>query len=229
MSKIAIFLACMVCAGQAAPSQEKLAKLLMALQPSDAFKPMTPGNMNRRELLSRASAGLAGMAFAQKAFAKQGEFSGIDALSTGAFSIPYRTGDAPVVGDERTGASFGLPNVEGEPIDAGWRANKDQVDLMKTDLASSEVKFADVGKYVDAGSWFNAADDLREQAYTMRKSMKQLTEIVNKKPVTKAYDAFWDEVGVLGATIRQKDLEKSKKNYAKALAAYDAWKKAAAL
>mmetsp|Transcript_51691 Transcript_51691/g.89815 ORF Transcript_51691/g.89815 Transcript_51691/m.89815 type:complete len:228 (+) Transcript_51691:96-779(+) len=226
MNKTAVILACLVCAGQArAPSQDKLAKLLLALQPSDGFKPMTPGNMNRRELLSRASAGLAGMAFAQKAFAKQGEFSGIDALSTGAFSIPYRTGDAPVVGDERTGASFGLPKEEGEPIDQGWR--KDQVDLMKADLAESEVKFAQVGKYVDEGSWFNAGDDLREQAYTMRKSMKQITELVNKKPVTKAYDTFWDSVGTLGVAIRNKDLKRSQKDYAKALALYGEWKKIA--
>mmetsp|Transcript_31060 Transcript_31060/g.54908 ORF Transcript_31060/g.54908 Transcript_31060/m.54908 type:complete len:229 (-) Transcript_31060:402-1088(-) len=227
MNKTAIILACLVCAGQARElmSQDKLAKLLLALQPSDGFKPMTPGNMNRRELLSRASAGLAGMAFAQKAFAKQGEFSGVDALSTGAFSIPYRTGDAPVVGDERTGASFGLPKEEGEPIDQGWR--KDQLDLMKADLAESEVKFAQVGKYVDEGSWFNAGDDLREQAYTMRKSMKQLTDLVNKKPVTKAYDTFWDSVGVLGVAIRNKDLKRSQKDYAKALALYGEWKKIA--
>jgi len=226
MNKTAIILACLVCAGQAREplSQDKLAKLLLALQPSDGFKPMTPGNMNRRELLSRASAGLAGMAFAQKAFAKQGEFSGIDALSTGAFSIPYRTGDAPVVGDERTGASFGLPKEEGEPIDQGWR--KDQADLMKTDLTESEEKFALVGKYVDQGSWFNAGDDLREQAYTMRKSMKQLTAIANSKAVSKKYDAFWDQVGSLGTVLRQKNLEKSQKEYAKALALYQDWKKA---
>lgn len=225
MSKFAIFLTCLAYAGHARePSQ--LAKLLLALEPSHGFKASSPGAMNRRDLLARASAGLAGLTAAQAASAKQGEFSGVDFSSTESGSLPYRGGSAPLNQNEDGGAGFGFALVEGQPITKGFRKD---LKCAKIDFEVSEEIFRALKVYVDAKEWFTAGDDLRSQVYTFRTSMKQITDYGPKegKDTKKAYTAFWSQIGALDVAFRNKDPERSTKAYARALELLETWKKVA--
>lgn len=227
MNKAFIALACVVCAGHAwEASQNQLAKLLMALEPSDGFKPSSQGGMNRRELLARAGAGLAALSAAQAANAKQGEFSGVDFASESSGSLPYRASGKPLNQNEDGGAAFGFEIAEGKPIDLGWRKDPK---LALGVFETNEKVFLGIQGYINEKEWWSAGDELRTQSYALRTAMKQISKDSKSTKVSmQAYEKFWDHVdNSLGGAFRAKKPAAAQKAYDKALTLLSDWKKVA--
>jgi len=229
MNKVAVVLACLACVGhghqvQTSPRSKALAQLLLASNPEDAFKPSTPGGLNRRDLIARAGAGLAALSAAQAATAKSGDFGTLNFFSaTGqaTLSDPYQPSGTKGGKNAEQGTGYGVGAGEGKVILKGYKADYKEEKMY---FGRAEAKFLACQPNVDAGIWYLVGDDLREEAGKLRKSMKIITSVTNTKAATKGYDKFILAFEQLNDAAKLKKDAIAKQKYEEAKVALTEWK-----
>merc|ERR1719230_1189241 len=158
-----------------------------------AVRSNAPQMLERREVLSRAGALLAGFSAVQGASAKAGQFSKLDIFSVvgePAISSPYQPG-GPKAGAD---ATFGYAKSDGPILATGYEQD---VTREKASFLESSKRISSLQPKIDSKTWWFIRDELRIQAYQMRSSMLALNKVLDeskKVEATKAYKQYWSEV-----------------------------------
>merc|ERR1719409_1651959 len=176
---------------------------------------------SRRQLMARGAA-LFGLAAAQSASAKSGEFGKIsifDLVGTPAISSPYQEG-GPQAGPDST---FGYKKTGGE-----FLAKDYQSEVGRERAAfkvSSDIVSSQKGN-IDSKTWWLVRDNLRGQAYNMKANMQALNAVApDTAAANKAYKTFWNEINALDLACQKKELALAQKEYDDVLAALAAYSK----
>jgi len=176
---------------------------------------------SRRELFARGAA-VFGLAAAQSASAKAGQFGKVEIFSLigqPAISSPYQVG-GPKSGSD---ATFGYAKSAGPILAADYESDVSR-EKAAFDVSTKIVKSQ--GKLIDAKTWWLVRDNLRGQAYNMKENMKAINSALpdaKKDAASKAYNTFWKEIGALDLACTKKELALAQKEYSDVLAALDAY------
>merc|ERR1719230_456840 len=187
-----------------------------------AVRSNAPQMLERREVLSRAGALLAGFSAVEGASAKAGQFSKLDIFSVvgePAISSPYQPG-GPKAGAD---ATYGYAKSDGPILAAGYESD---VTREKAAFDISAKIVSSQGPNIESKTWWLARDNLRGQAYNMKANMQALNKVA-KDPAasSKAYTKFWSEINALDLACTKKELDLAKKEYSDVLAALAEYKK----
>lgn len=154
---------------------------------------------SRRALFGKAAAAaLAGLAAADSASAKFGQFSKQELFGTG-ISSPYQA-EGAVSGPN---ATYGYARSgDGSVLAKGYEKD---VEREKALFLESASRLAKLQENIDSRTWYAVRNELRNQAYDMRSSMQALNSVKkaqDKVAADKAYKEFWTQVESLDRVVK---------------------------
>merc|ERR1719198_359650 len=173
------------------------------------------GSSTRRELVAKVGAAMVGVAAADSASAKAGQFGKLGVFGQEDLSSPYQPNARLGFG----GPTYGYEKSEGPILATGYEAD---VTREKAAFVESSKRISSLQPKIDSKTWWFVRDELRIQAYVMRSSMLAMNKVMSpeaKAVATKAYKKYWSEVEAFDLACAKKEPALANKEYGDVLAA----------
>jgi len=174
-------------------------------------------SFSRRSIVAGASAAAIGLASAESASAKAGQFGKQEIFGAG-ISSPYQEG-GPKSGPD---ATFGYKST-GVKLATGY---EDDVTREKAAFSVSEKILKAQAPNIESQTWWLVRDNMRGQAYNAKANMMALNKVSkDPKAAKRLYDKVWNEANQFDLALTKKEKDLAIKEYSDFLAALDTWVK----
>jgi hypothetical protein len=180
---------------------------------------------SRRQLVTRAAAGLLSVSAVQSASAKAGQFSKLsvfDIVGEASISSPFQNGGpkpSQITTIEKGTTTYGYAKSDGPILANGFR---EDVVRERKDFLTSVAIVKSQKALLESKTWWLVRDNFRGQAYNMKQNMLVLNKVLEPSDKAKADKAY----GTFVKKLSSLDLACTKKEIDLAVAEYDGLVKA---